>query len=326
MRQTEKPNQREPSGTATPLIVDASGRPLPLSRKSWLPADLPGIFREPLSWLRLVTTLGEKLPRLPRYALYGLMLFTLPVYLGLVPRLLEDLLKAPLERVEIRLGWLAPLAWTGRIVEGAFETDAPFARERWQNSAGTPLAMLTETTLHVETGGRLFYRLKSPVHSLYDFIVELEVTVAEVEGSVAWILRANDKRDAYYEFHLRSAKQQAKVSGKEQEPIPGSVEAFAVENGQKQLVQANDRVLELPPFAKGSKLQIRVKASGCVFDHRLELEGHEPHTLTFFAEKPCLEYGDVGLSATPGAITLKRWSLCSFRDAESAKQYCPAFQ
>src|SRR3954463_15843101 len=105
--------------------------------------------------------LFRMLPKPLRFLGYCSIVVALPFYLGLTPKLAQDLFNGPIENWETRLEWRDPRVWTGRYSSGAVKE---FVQSRWY---GTTKSNLSEgNALAVKPGDPIFYKLKSDVFSL----------------------------------------------------------------------------------------------------------------------------------------------------------------
>jgi hypothetical protein len=282
-----------------------------------------------LTGLQAYLQVFRMLPRPIRLLGYLGLIVALPFYLGLTPKLAQDLFNEPLEDWQIRLGWRDPRVWTGRYSSGAVKE---FTTSRWD---GASKASLGEgNALMLKPDQSVFYKLKSDVFGLYDFYVRFDVEVLDGQKELHWLVRADHDRESYYKFRLQW----------DEESPYWRFDGFTMDADadEEDPLFVNEHLLEVNPLKKGDKLSILLYARECIFDHRFlvdrggfdDSEDFEDSgeggvlASTSFAEKPCLSYGDFGLTApagSPGA-KLQTMEICSQANEEAMKDFCGDFK
>jgi hypothetical protein len=279
-----------------------------------------------LAGLQAYLEVFRLLPRPIRLLGYLGIIAALPIYLGLTPKLTQDMFDVPLENMEIRLGWQDPHPWTGRYSSGGV---LPFSLARWDGAKKEDLT--DDHALVVTPGKNLYFSLKSDVFSIYNFFLNFTVEIQKDQKELFWVLRADHNRENYYKFRL---------SWKEDKDR-WRFDAFSVEEGKEQeSLFINEHVLEVSALNEGDKVTVYLYSNGCIFDHRFAVDRNplgpevadsgEGGSLvaTAYAEKPCLDSGDFGIMSQnqPVATKLVSVELCSQADERLMKIYCGDFK
>jgi hypothetical protein len=273
--------------------------------------------------------LFRMLPRPVRLLGYFSIVLALPFYLGLTPKLAQDLFNEPIEDWEIRLEWREPRTWTGRYSSGAVKE---FVSSRWYGSSKANLA--GGNALLVKPNEPVFYKLKSDVFGLYDFYVKFDVEILKGQKELYWLVRANRSHDTYYKFRLQWEK----------DTKYWRFDGFSTDGGEddEEPLFINEHLLEVSPLVTGDKLSILLYAQGCIFDYRFlvdratfdefaEIEDSGEGAVlaaTAFAERPCATYGDFGVMApkeSPGT-KLQAMEICAQGDEDAMKAFCGDFK
>ena len=272
--------------------------------------------------------LFRMLPKPFRLLGYLSVVVALPFYLGLTPKLAQDLFNGPIEDWEIRLEWREPRTWTGRYSSGAVKE---FVQSRWYGSSKAN--MVDGNALIVKPNEPIFYKLKSDVFSLYDFYVKFDVEIQENQNELYWLVRADRAHNSYYKFRLQWEK------GSKYWRFDG----FSTQDGQdaEEPLFINEHVLEVSPLKKGDKLSVLLYAQSCIFDYKFlvdrggdefaDVEDSGEGTVlsaTAFAERPCSTYGDFGVMSadkTQGT-RLQAMEICAQNDENAMKAFCGDFK
>ena len=273
--------------------------------------------------------LFRMLPKPLRLVGYLSIVLALPFYLGLTPKLAQDLFNEPIEDWEIRLGWREPRTWTGRYSSGAVKE---FVNSRW---AGSTKENLTDgNALMIKPEEPVYYKLMSDVFSLYDFYVKFDAEILDGQKELYWAVRADRDHTSYYKFRLQWDK-----DGK-----TWQFDGFSVQEGTdaEEPLFINEHILEVNALKPGDKLSVLLYAQGCIFDYRFlvdradfdEFADFEDSgegavlAATAFAERPCSTSGDFGLMAPKesGGTKLQAIEICAQNDEEAMKSFCGDFK
>jgi hypothetical protein len=273
--------------------------------------------------------LFRMLPKPVRLLGYMSIVVALPFYLGLTPKLAQDLFNEPIEDWEIRLEWREPRTWTGRYSSGAVKE---FVSSRWYGSSKANLG--EGNALTVKPNEPLFYKLKSDVFGLYDFYVKFDVEILDGQKELYWLVRSDRTHNTYYKFRLKWEK-----DGKSWQ-----FDGFSTQEGEdaEEPLFINEHILEVSALKAGDRLSVLLYAQGCIFDYKFLVDradfdefgdiedSGEGSVLaaTAFAERPCATYGDFGILAakdSPGT-KLQAMEICAQGDEDAMKAFCGDFK
>jgi hypothetical protein len=315
----QAPTHPAPQEEADSLLIVAEN-PSTLPQKSSL--ELPEPIKKWQQWKNFI----RSLPRALRTVLYIGFIVFLPFYIGVVPKLLLDVLKDKIEETEIWLGLRSPRKWIGRFHENFASHESDDLLTRWDGAAKGDIQ---DHALSVRPGTILFFKLRSELYKIYDGLIVFDIVYQDTQKSASWILRAKRNRSQYYRMTVTfptEAKNDLILTGDIVSKKKSSVDRLYINNDQALM----------DPLRPGDKLKVSVLAEGCIFKCRIELIEKDPASknkvnifygtkfaTAVYAEQPCEEYGDIGfqgaLSDVPSRYT--NLEICTLDE----KKLCPPF-